>query len=247
MENNLTINDQIRNILRTTNKIVFFGGAGTSTECGIPDFRSSKGLYSKVPEDTLSSNNLHEHPEQFFAFFRKQRLYPEAEPHKGHHILVKWENEGKLMGIITQNIDGMHQKAGNKKVVELHGSTSRYYCQHCGQKYSLNAFLAMETVPLCSCHGIIRPDVVLFGEMLNETSVNYAVKLMQEAEVLIIGGTSLVVYPAAGLIDYFKGKLVIMINQASTDRDENVDLLMRKNFSEAMTDLDSVMHPIIKI
>ncbi len=245
MEMNANINHQIRNILRSTNKIVFFGGAGTSTECGIPDFRSSKGLYSKVPEDTLSSKNLHDHPEQFFAFFRKQRLYPEANPHKGHEILVKWENEGKLLGIITQNIDGMHQKAGNKKVVELHGSASRYYCQHCGQKYTLNAFLAMETVPLCSCHGIIRPDVVLFGEMLNENSVHYAVKLIQEAEVLIIGGTSLVVYPASGLIDYFNGKLLVMINQSSTDRDRGVDLLMRKSFSEAMTDLDSAMCSIL--
>ncbi len=241
MSNDLQIPDHLLDLLKNSQRIVFFGGAGTSTESGIPDFRSARGIYSTIPEDALCSRNLYERPKVFFTYYRKLRIYPDIQPHEGHRILQRWESEKRLSGIITQNIDGLHQKAGSIKVIELHGSTQRNYCESCGKTYSLEAFLSMDLVPCCTCGGKVRPDVTLFGEMLNQKSVNEAIELIRTAEIVIIGGTSLVVYPAAGLIDYFQGKALIMINLGSTPYDTKVNLMLNMSFMKAMIALDKLI------
>ncbi len=229
-------------VLKNTKKILFFGGAGTSTESGIPDFRSSGGLYSKAPEEWLSSTYLYHHTDEFYTFYKDNMLYPDAKPNAGHEILAKWEQEGRLLGVITQNIDGLHQLAGSKRVVELHGSVLRNYCDRCKKDFSLEDVLAQEGTPYCTeCNGLIRPDVVLYGEMLNQQAIEEAAYLLSEAELLIVGGTSLVVYPAAGMLRYFGGEKIIMINKGATSYDGRADLVMRNGFVQDMQELDRLL------
>ncbi|HZK09580.1 MAG TPA: NAD-dependent protein deacylase [Clostridia bacterium] len=232
---------QTLKLLKETNKIVFFGGAGTSTESGIPDFRSAGGIYSKAPEEWLSSTYLYRHSEDFYDFYKKTMLYPDAKPNRGHEILQEWEEKGKLLGIITQNVDGLHQKAASKNVVEIHGSVERNYCELCRKRYSLQDVIDQEGIPYCSCGQMIRPDVVLYGEMLNDRVVQKATNLLRKAELLIVGGTSLVVYPAAGMLQYFGGDHIIMINKGSTSYDRRANLVLRNGFSEDMIYLDKEM------
>ncbi len=225
--------------LKEAEKIAFFGGAGTSTESGIPDFRSSGGVYDSVPEYVLSIDCLLREPERFYSFYRKSMIFPEAKPNKGHRVLAKWEQKGRLSGIITQNIDGLHQAAGSKKVYEIHGGIRENYCMRCHKLYSVDDIPEEPIVPRCSCGGMIRPDVVLYGEALDQQVVAEALKLLTEADALIVAGTSLVVYPAAGFIRYFRGKVFIMNNKASTPLDHKADVILREGFSNAMEWLDS--------
>lgn len=227
--------------LKESKKILFFGGAGTSTESGIPDFRSSGGIYSIAPEEWLSSRYLNNHTDRFYDFYKAQMLYPNAKPNKGHDILSSWEREGRLLGTITQNIDGLHQKAGSKNVVELHGSVERNYCQICLKTYSLAEIIEKNGTPRCQCGGLIRPDVVLYGEMLDDGVVSKAIELLNQAELLIVGGTSLVVYPAAGMLQYFGGNDIIMINKGTTPYDARASLVLRNGFSQDMEYLDQVI------
>lgn len=232
---------QTLTLLKQTDKILFFGGAGTSTESGIPDFRSSGGIYSKAPEEWLSSTYLYNHSGEFYDFYKSTMLYPDAQPNRGHEILAEWEEQGRLLGVITQNIDGLHQRAGSKNVVELHGSVERNYCDICKKKYSLRDILAQAGIPHCSCGGMIRPDVVLYAEMLDEGVISRAVDLLRRAELLIVGGTSLVVYPAAGMLQYFAGEEIIMINKGTTSYDNRADLVLRNGFAQDMAYLDAQM------
>lgn len=228
--------------LKKSKNIVFFGGAGTSTESGIPDFRSSGGLYSVTPEEWLSSRYLYQKTQDFYKFYKDHMLYPDAQPNKGHKVLSQWEKEGRLLGVITQNIDGLHQKAGSKNVVELHGSVLRNYCDSCNKKYSLEQIIEKPGIPYCDdCQALIRPDVVLYGEGLDNGVVSKAIDLLARADVLIVAGTSLVVYPAAGMLQYFGGDEIIMINKGSTSYDSRASLVLRKGFSQDMGYLDSVI------
>lgn len=216
--------------VQESDNIVFFGGAGVSTESGIPDFRSVDGLYNQSydypPETILSHTFYMRKPEEFFRFYRNKMLFPEAEPSVTHKKLAKLEECGKLKGVITQNIDGLHQKAGSSHVIELHGSVLRNYCEKCRRFYGLEAVLESESIPLCECGGRIKPDVVLYEEGLSESDINEAVRLIREAEVLIVGGTSLGVYPAAGLIDYYRGNKLVLVNKSETPYDSKADLLI---------------------
>ena len=198
--------------------LVFFGGAGVSTESGIPDFRSVDGLYNQQykypPETILSHTFFMAEPEEFFRFYRDKMLCLDAQPNAAHRKLAQWEEEGKLKAIVTQNIDGLHQAAGSQVVYELHGSIHRNYCEKCGRFYDAGFVKAAEGVPVCSCGGRIKPDVVLYEEALDGTIIEKAVRVISQADMLIIGGTSLVVYPAAGFIDYFRGKYLVVINKS---------------------------------
>ena len=224
-----------------SDNIVFFGGAGVSTESGIPDFRSKDGLYSqkyKYPPEQIVSHTFYEKmPEEFFRFYRDRMLYPDAKPNKAHLKLAQWEKEGKLKAIITQNIDGLHQAAGSQKVLELHGSVLRNYCEKCGKFYDMESVLHGEGIPRCSCGGRIKPDVVLYEEGLDQGILEEAVRYISEADVLIIGGTSLAVYPAAGLIDYYRGNKLIVINRSATPRDSQADLLIQGSIGEILDQL----------
>lgn len=197
--------------------IVFFGGAGVSTESGIPDFRSTDGLYSQqydYPPETILSHSFYlENPREFFRFYRNKMLYLDAEPNAAHRKLAEWEQQGKLRAVITQNIDGLHQKAGSRNVLELHGSVLRNYCQKCGAFHGVEAVQNSIGIPRCDCGGIIKPDVVLYEEGLDERTLAAAVSAIRQAEVLIIGGTSLSVYPAAGLVRYYRGDRLVVINK----------------------------------
>lgn len=197
--------------------IVFFGGAGVSTESGIPDFRSTDGLYSQqydYPPETILSHSFYlENPREFFRFYRNKMLYLDAEPNAAHWKLAEWEQQGKLRAVITQNIDGLHQKAGSRNVLELHGSVLRNYCQKCGAFHGVEAVQNSIGIPRCDCGGIIKPDVVLYEEGLDERTLAAAVSAIRQAEVLIIGGTSLSVYPAAGLVRYYRGDRLVVINK----------------------------------
>lgn len=198
-------------------RIVFFGGAGVSTESGIPDFRSTGGLYHqewKYPPETILSHTFYKsNPEEFFRFYRAKMLCPDAKPNAAHQKLAEWEREGKLLAVVTQNIDGLHQAAGSQTVYELHGSVLRNHCERCGKFYDLNHILHTDGVPRCSCGGIIKPDVVLYEEALDEDVMARAVHYIRQADVLLIGGTSLVVYPAAGLVTYYRGRKLAVINK----------------------------------
>lgn len=213
--------------------IVFFGGAGVSTESGIPDFRSVDGLYSQKydypPETILSHTFYMRHTEEFYKFYKDKMLCLDAKPNAAHLKLAEWEKMGKLKAIVTQNIDGLHQKAGSKKVLELHGSVLRNYCESChDDSFTAEDILNCDKVPRCrKCGGRIKPDVVLYEEGLDNNVINEAVKCIAEADVLIIGGTSLVVYPAAGLIDYYKGNKLVLINKTPTSRDSMADLVVQ--------------------
>ena len=228
--------------IKTSKNIVFFGGAGVSTESNIPDFRSTDGLYNQEsdypPETILSHSFYKKKPEEFFRFYRNKMLFPNAQPNAAHKALARLEQQGKLKAVITQNIDGLHQKAGSREVLELHGSVLRNYCEHCGRFYSLEDLMEKkELVPKCSCGGIIKPDVVLYEEMLDDDCIAGAVKYISEADVLIIGGTSLVVYPAAGLINYFHGSKLVLINKAATSADREADIVIREPIGEVLGSL----------
>ena len=208
--------------IRDSQNIVFFGGAGVSTESNIPDFRSQDGLYHQSyqypPETILSHRFFMQQTEEFFRFYREKMLYLQAQPNQAHLQLAKWEREGRLKGVITQNIDGLHQKAGSRRVLELHGSVWRNHCMQCGKSYPLESILNGTGIPRCSCGGIVKPDVVLYEEPLDESVLLASVEEISKADTLIIGGTSLNVYPAAGLIDYFRGENIVVVNRGATAR-----------------------------
>lgn len=212
-------------------RIVFFGGAGVSTESGIPDFRSTGGLYNqqyKYPPEVIVSHTFYEErPEEFFAFYRKRMLFPDAQPNAAHRKLAEWERQGRLAAVVTQNIDGLHQAAGSRNVLELHGSVHRNYCEHCGKSFPLSYLLQSTGVPRCdACGGPVRPDVVLYEEALDGDILEAAVNYLAAADLLIIGGTSLVVYPAAGLIRYFQGRHLVLVNKTATAADSQADLVI---------------------
>ena len=231
---------QLKQIIEESDNIVFFGGAGVSTESGIPDFRSVDGLYNQKykfpPEEIISHSFYMKNKEEFYRFYKDRMLYEGAQPNVTHKALAKLEQMGKLKAIVTQNIDGLHQMAGSKVVYELHGSVMRNYCEKCGKFYDF--VKNSKGVPHCECGGDIKPDVVLYEEGLDEEIVEKAIKSIEEADVLIIGGTSLIVYPAAGLIDYYKGDKLVLINKTMTIRDSRADLVINdslgKVFSEIM-------------
>jgi len=223
-------------LIKVSNNIVFFGGAGVSTESGIPDFRSVEGIYNqdyKYPPETILSHTFYlKNSEDFFEFYKKKMLFADAVPSITHKKLVELEKEGKLKGIITQNIDGLHQKAGSKNVIELHGSVLRNYCEKCGKFYDVNYIIQIDKIPACICGGRVKPDVVLYEEGLNENNMRNAINLISEADVLIVGGTSLGVYPAAGLIDYYKGDKLVLINKSATPYDKRADLLINDSLGK---------------
>lgn len=238
------MNDNIATLKRwvsESERIVFFGGAGVSTESGIPDFRSVDGLYNQKyaypPETILSHSFFTRYTEEFYRFYKDKMIVPWAKPNKAHLALAKLEAEGKLTAVITQNIDGLHQMAGSKNVLELHGSVLRNTCMKCGKKYGVEHIASAEGVPLCSCGGVIKPDVVLYEEGLDTDVVNASVRAIRNADLLIVGGTSLVVYPAAGLIDYFRGKHIVLINKGDTGYDSSADLLIRDSIGEVLGSL----------
>lgn len=218
--------------------IVFFGGAGVSTESGIPDFRSVDGLYNtqyKYPPETILSHTFFVHKtEEFYDFYRKKMIFLDAKPNKAHLKLAKLENEGKLKAVITQNIDGIHQLAGSKEVLELHGSIHRNYCQTCGKFYDVHVILNSTGIPKCSCGGIIKPDVVLYEESLNNDTLDKSLNYIANADMLIIGGTSLAVYPANGLVNYYKGNKLVLINKSSTPMDKKANLVINRSIGEIL-------------
>ncbi len=233
---------QAGELIEKARRMVFFGGAGVSTESGIPDFRSQDGLYSQKykypPEQILSHTFFERYPEEFYKFYRDKMLFPNAEPNAAHRKLAQWEREGKLSAVITQNIDGLHQKAGSKRVLELHGSVWRNHCTRCGKSYPLEAVLESTGVLRCECGGIVKPDVVLYEEPLDGAVLEAAVKELERADLLIIGGTSLNVYPAAGLIDYFGGNNIIVVNKGEPARRRNGVLFLDGKIGEIFSKFD---------
>ena len=222
--------------------IVFFGGAGVSTESGIPDFRSVDGLYHQkydYPPETILSHSFFMHrTEEFYRFYRDKMLFLDAEPNAAHKKLAQWEAEGRLNAVITQNIDGLHQKAGSKKVLELHGSVLRNHCMQCGAAYPVSAITAAKGLPRCEkCGGLIKPDVVLYEEALDGDVMEEAVRCIQEADVMIIGGTSLAVYPAAGLVQYFRGGTLALVNRSETPLDARAEIVVHENIGEVFAAL----------
>lgn len=230
----------LRKWVKESDHIVFFGGAGVSTESGIPDFRSTDGLYHQQydypPETILSRSFFEENPREFFRFYRDKMLYLDAQPNAAHRKLAQLEKDGKLQAVITQNIDGLHQKAGSQRVLELHGSVLRNHCQKCGTPYGVDAIVHSEGVPRCTCGGIIKPDVVLYEEALDEDVLMQAVSAIRRAEVLIIGGTSLTVYPAAGLVRYYRGNKLVVINKTRLPM-TGADLVIEGAIGQVMAEL----------
>ena len=231
--------EKLADIVKNSERIVFFGGAGVSRESGIPDFRSVDGLYNQQwkypPETILSHTFFMQKTEEFYRFYRAKMLCLDAKPNAAHLKLAQLEAEGKLTGVVTQNIDGLHQAAGSKKVFELHGSVLRNYCTKCGKFYDVSFIANSEGIPKCECGGVIKPDVVLYEEGLDDNTVNGAVNAIANADTLIIGGTSLNVYPAAGLIRYFKGNNLVIINMAPTQMDNHADLLICDRIGEVFS------------
>lgn len=232
----------LQDIVQKYDNIVFFGGAGVSTESGIPDFRSVDGLYNQQydypPETILSHTFYRKNPKEFYRFYRNKMLFTDARPNAAHLKLAELEQRGKVRAVITQNIDGLHQAAGSKVVLELHGSVLRNYCENCGQFHDMKYILESPDVPKClKCGGPVKPDVVLYEEGLDQKTVNDAVHYIHAADVLIIGGTSLAVYPAAGLIDYFRGDKLVVINKAPTPRDSHADLLIQAPIGQVFSHL----------
>ena len=232
--------ERLKEWIEGSENIVFFGGAGVSTESGIPDFRSQDGLYNQEyaypPETILSHTFFMKNPKEFYRFYKNKMLVLDAEPNAAHRKLAQWEQEGRLKAVITQNIDGLHQKAGSKEVLELHGSIHRNYCTRCGKFYGLDAILNSTGVPKCTCGGTIKPDVVLYEEGLDQETIEKSVKYIANADVLIIGGTSLTVYPAAGLIDYYRGHKLVLINKSVTPMDNRADLVISGPIGEVLGD-----------
>ena len=235
--------NQLQEIIDSSENIVFFGGAGVSTESGIPDFRSESGIfkslekYGDTPENLVSHTYYIDHTEEFFDYYKENLIFRDAKPNPAHLKLAELEKVGKLNAVITQNIDGLHQKAGSKNVLELHGSVHRNYCQICNKSYDVDHILNSEGIPRCECGGIIKPDVVLYEEPLNNATLNFAVNYISNAETLIIGGTSLVVYPAAGLINYFNGKNLVLINKSETPYDNLATLVINDAIGETLSKL----------
>ena len=226
--------------IEESSNIVFFGGAGVSTESGIPDFRSTDGLYNQqydYPPETIISHSFYvKKPKEFYRFYKNKMLFPEAKPNRAHMALAKLEREGKVKAVVTQNIDGLHQMAGSREVLELHGSVHRNYCTRCGEFHSLDDILKADGVPVCDCGGVIKPDVVLYEEGLDQDVIQRSVEYISRADVLIIGGTSLTVYPAAGLIDYYRGSKLVLINKSVTSRDGQADLVICDSIGKVLGD-----------
>ena len=234
--------DELRKIVEESDNTVFFGGAGVSTESGIPDFRSVDGLYNqkyKYPPETIISHSFYRsNPEEFYRFYKDKMIFADAKPNKAHLKLAELEQQGKLKAVITQNIDGLHQMAGSRNVIELHGSVHRNYCEKCHKFYDLDYIVKAEGVPRCQeCGGIVKPDVVLYEEALDDNNMSRALEYISQADTLIIGGTSLVVYPAAGLIRYFRGRKLVVINMSPTQSDRNADLLIADKIGDVLGSL----------
>ena len=236
--------EQLKQWVKESGNIVFFGGAGVSTESGIPDLRSVDGLYNQqydYPPETIISHSFYKrNPEEFYRFYKDRMIFTEARPNSAHRVLAGLEEQGKLRAVITQNIDGLHQMAGSKEVMELHCSVHRNYCSRCGRFYSLADILAMNGVPYCNCGGMIKPDVVLYEEGLDQGILQKAVSYIRHADMLIIGGTSLVVYPAAGLIQYYQGNRLVIVNKTVTPADSQADLVITGNIGEVFSQLADV-------
>jgi len=233
--------EELKTIINESKRIVFFGGAGVSTASGIPDFRSANGLYHEKyhrtfsPEEMVSHAFFTDYTEDFFKFYKQKLVYPEAKPNACHIALAKLEKEGKLQAVVTQNIDGLHQEAGSKTVYELHGSVKRNYCTKCHAFYDAEYVMQAKGIPYCEkCGAIIKPDVVLYGEGLDDRVVSQAIEAIEEADTLIIGGTSLIVYPAAGLIDYFRGEKLVLINKSQTATEGHADLVIHEDIAKVM-------------
>lgn len=246
MEHNITPElkekiNALQTILDNGKRIVFFGGAGVSTESGIPDFRSADGLYHQKykynPETILSHSFFIQKPEEFYEFYRDKMIVTNVEPNITHCFLSKLEEAGKLSGVITQNIDGLHQAGGSRNVIELHGSIHRNYCTKCGKFHPLSAMIGSEPIPHCECGGMLKPDVVLYEESLKDNDIDTALALISHADVLIVGGTSLSVYPAASFIRYFQGGHLVLINKSSTPYDNNADLLIQAGLGDVFSNL----------
>lgn len=229
----------LKSLIKECSRIVFFGGAGVSTESGIPDYRSVDGLYRQKfkypPEHMLSRDFFYSNCEEFYDFYKTKMLAPDAEPNAAHKKLAQLEAEGKLSAVITQNVDGLHQKAGSRTVLELHGSVHRNYCLGCGKEYGLDKIVSSEKIPVCSCGGTIKPDVVLYGESLDNEVLKASLNAIAEADMLIIGGTSLAVYPAASLIHYFSGKYLVVINREPTPADSMAQLAIQGKIGEVLS------------
>ena len=232
---------QLKELCDHSQRIVFFGGAGVSTESGIPDFRSTDGLYHqewKYPPEVILSHTFYEsNPEEFFRFYRAKMLAPDAKPNPAHKKLAEWEQQGKLTAIVTQNIDGLHQAAGSRRVLELHGSVHRNYCERCRKFHDFDFILHSTGIPRCECGGIVKPDVVLYEEGLNQQTLSDSVRAIAEADLLIIGGTSLNVYPAAGLIHYYRGNKLVLINKSSVARDLTANLVITDPIGEVLAQI----------
>ncbi|WP_407424182.1 NAD-dependent protein deacylase [Methanobrevibacter sp.] len=235
--------NQLQEIIDSSDNIVFFGGAGVSTESGIPDFRSESGIfkslekYGDTPENLVSHSYYMSNTEEFFEYYKENLIFKDAKPNPAHLKLAELEKRGKLKAVITQNIDGLHQKAGSENVLELHGSIHRNYCQICGKEYDLNYILESNGIPRCECGGIVKPDVVLYEEPLNNSILSFSIDYIQNAETLIIGGTSLVVYPAAGLINYFNGENLVLINKSETPYDDAASLVINDAIGETLSQI----------
>ncbi len=236
--------ETLKQWIKESSRIVFFGGAGVSTESGIPDFRSVDGLYHQkfdYPPETIISHSFYEaRPEYFFQFYREKMLPLGFEPNITHRVLAKWEQEGKLLAVSTQNIDGLHQKAGSKRVYELHGSVLRNYCTRCGKFYPAEFVRDARGIPRCTCGGIVKPDVVLYEESLNEDTLAGAISALRQADLLIVGGTSLTVYPAAGLLGYYRGHRLVLINRDATPYDEEADLVFHDSLGSIFSQLQEL-------
>jgi NAD-dependent deacetylase len=237
----MTDRDLLQKMVDESSRIVFFGGAGVSTESGIPDFRGVDGLYRQKyrypPEVMLSHTFFMAHREEFFDFYRAKMLALDAQPNDAHKKLAELERAGKLTAVVTQNIDGLHQKAGSKNVFELHGSVLRNFCMECGKQYPVEFIRDSKGVPLCSCGGTVKPDVVLYEEGLDQRTVSGAIKAISEADMLIVGGTSLTVYPAAGLIDYYRGNRLVLINKTPTPLDGRANLTITGSIGKTLGSL----------
>ena len=233
--------DTLKTWVDEAQKIVFFGGAGVSTESGIPDFRSVDGLYNqkfKYPPETIISHSFFERrPEEFFEFYKEKMLPLGFEPNVTHRVLARWEGEGRLLAVVTQNIDGLHQKAGSKNVLELHGSVLRNYCTRCHKSYSAEFVKNSRGVPLCDCGGVVKPDVVLYEESLDQDVMYRAARAISEADMLIVAGTSLTVWPAAGMIRYYRGRRLVLINRDATPYDDEADLVFHESLGTIFREL----------